>query len=253
MVVTGSSVDTRKLRTPLLSTWGQTVLLLLVTIGAYFQTWVDIWPYWENKNATYTHGTLVAVIAVWLAWRARSTVNQIKPMPSARAVPVILLLSAVCVLAERANVFIVYATLWPLLAFAALWAGLGLQAASRLVFPLSFLYFAIPIWDYLKPPLQAITSTMAGLLTSIFGIPAAFDGPYVTMPTGTIFIHQGCSGAEFLGVLAQQLAQARGDITGLVLDKKTKIHLPAVGVDQQPLNRFTDTGAFALQRAITTR
>ena len=215
MVATNSSVDTRELRAPLLSTWGQAILLLLIAIGAYFQTWVDIWPYWENKNATYTHGTLVALVAVWLAWRARSTVNLIEPTPSARAVPVILLLSAVWVLAERANVFIVYATLWPLLAFVALWAGLGLQAASRLALPLSFLYFAIPIWDYLKPPLQAITSTMAGLLTSVFGIPAAFDGPYVTLPTGTILIAENCSGAHFLcvalavGVLAGVL---RGDV-----------------------------------------
>ncbi len=98
------------------------------------------------------------------------------------------------------NILIVHATLWPLLAFVALWAGVGLRAASRLAFPLSFLYFAIPIWDYLKPPLQAVTSIMVGLLTSAFGIPATLDGPYVTMPTGTIFIHQGCSGAEFLGV-----------------------------------------------------
>lgn len=196
-------------------TWGQAVLLLLVAIGVYFQTWIDIWPYWENKNATYTHGTLVALVTLWLTWRARIEVSQIEPMPSARAVPVVLLLSAVWVLAERGNVFIVYAVLWPLIAFATLWAGLGLQAASRFAFPLSFLYFAIPIWDYLKPPLQAITSTMAGLLTSMFGIPAAFDGPYVTLPTGTIFIAEDCSGAHFLavalavGVLAGVL---RGDV-----------------------------------------
>ena len=56
---------------------------------------------------------------------------------------------------------------------------------------------------------------MAGLLTSLFGIPAAFDGPYVTLPTGTIFIAEDCSGAHFLcvalavGVLAGVL---RGDV-----------------------------------------
>ena len=215
MVATSSSVDKRESGTPALGTWGQAVLLLLAVVGVYFQTWVDIWPYWENKNATYTHGTLVAVVTLWLLWRARPAVNRIEPLRDARAVPVVLLLSAVWVLATSANVFIVYAALWPLLAFAALWAGLGLQAAYRFAFPLSFLYFAIPVWDYLKPPLQVITTTMAGLLTSLFGIPAAFDGPYVTLPTGTIFIAEDCSGAHFLcvalavGVLAGVL---RGDV-----------------------------------------
>ena len=215
MFVTSSSVAERESKAPSLSTWGQGVLLLLVTIGAYFQTWIDIWPYWENKNATYTHGTLVALVAVWLAWRARKTVNMISPVPSPSVVPLVMLLSVAWLLAEKANLFIVYATLWPVLAFVGLWAGLGLQAASRFAFPLSFLYFAIPIWDYLKPPLQAITSTMAGLLTNAFGIPAVFDGPYVTLPTATIFIAEDCSGAHFLcvalavGVLAGVL---RGDV-----------------------------------------
>lgn len=215
MVVTSSSIESRGSKAPALSTWSQAILLLLVAIGAYFQTWVDLWPYWANKNATYTHGTLAALVAVWLAWRARSTVNQTAPAPSARMVPFVVLLSVVWLLAERAYMFIVYATLWPLLAFAVLWAGLGLRVASRFAFPLGFLYFAIPIWDYLKPGLQVITFTMADLLTSVFGIPAAFDGPYVTLPTGTIFIAEDCSGAHFLcvalaiGVLAGVL---RGDV-----------------------------------------
>jgi len=214
MVVTGSSVKTQESSSHSLSTWAQAVLLLLIVIGLYFQTWIDIWPYWENKNATYTHGTLVALVAIWLAWRERSTVNLIEPMPNAWAALLVVLLSAIWLLAEKANLFIVYATLWPIIAFVALWAGIGFQAASRFAFPLSFLYFAIPIWDYLKPPLQAITSTMASLFTSLFGIPAVFDGPYATLPTGTIFIAEDCSGAHFLcvalavGVLAGVL---RGD------------------------------------------
>jgi len=200
LVVTSSAVDTRKAGVPSLGTWGQAVLLLLIAIGAYFQTWVDIWPYWESQNAEYAHGTLVVLVTVWLVWRARPTVNRIEPMPSAQTMPAIVMLSAVWVLAEKANVFIVYATLWPLLAFSALWVGLGLWAASRFALPLSFLYFAVPIWDYLKPPLQAITSVMVGLFTHVLGIPAALDGHYVTLPTATIYIAQDCSGAHFLCV-----------------------------------------------------
>ena len=200
MVTTSSSVKPQESKTFSLGAWGQAILLLLIVIGIYLQTWIDIWPYWENKNATYTHGTLVAMVAVWLTWRARSTVNWIQPTPSVRALALVVVLSAVWLMAEKAGLFIVYTTLWPLLAFVTLWAGLGLSVAFRFAFPLSFLYFAIPIWDYLKPPLQVITSTMAQLLTSILGIPAAFDGPYATLPTGTIFIARDCGGAHFFSV-----------------------------------------------------
>ena len=200
MVIARSSVDTQAYGSPTLGTWGQVVLLLLVAFVAYFQTWIDIWPYWNNKNATYTHGTLVAIVTWWLIWRDRSTISRIEPRASGRTIPLVILLSALWLLAERANIFIIYATLWPLLALAAVWAGLGFKTASRVAFPLSFLYFAIPIWDYLKPPLQFITAKMAGFLAGVLGVPAAFDGNYATLPTGTIFIAEDCSGAHFLSV-----------------------------------------------------
>jgi exosortase len=194
--------------------------LLLIAIGAYFQTWVDLWPYWDDKNATYTHGTLVAVVSVWLVWRARLTVNQIEAIPSARALPVIIILSVAWVLAEKANVFILYVTLWPLLVFSALWAGLGLRVANQFAFPLSFLYFAIPVWDYLKPPLQAITSVMVGMFTHMFGLPAALDGSYIILPTDTLFIADDCSGAHFLCI-----ALAVGMLAGAIRRDTLRIRI----------------------------
>ena len=215
MVAPRSSVDIRKSKSILLSTWHQAVLLPLITTVAYFQTWVDIWPYWVGDIGLYTHGTLVALAALWLLLRARSVVDATEPKASARAVPVVLLLSAIWVLAESANVFILYVTLWPILAFTALWTGLGLQVALRLATPLGFLYFAFPIWDLLQPPLQTLASAMVGLLTDLIGLPATLDGNYLTLPTGRIFIAEDCSGAHFLciglavGVLA---GIVRGDV-----------------------------------------
>ena len=180
--------------------WNRCVLLLLITVAAYFQTWADLWPFWENKNATYTHGSLIAIIAIWLVWRARAALAQVPAVANPRVLSLVLALSAIWLLAARANIFVLYAMLWPVLAFAILWAGAGWRAASKLAFPLSFLYFAIPFWDYLKPPLQVVASTMVGILTSIVGVQAVVDGPYITVPSGTIYIALDCSGAHFLSV-----------------------------------------------------
>jgi exosortase len=108
-------------------------------------------------------------------------------------------------------------TLLPILAFLTLWVALGLRAALLFVSPLGFLYFAFPVWDVLQPPLQTVTSTMVGLLTKLIGMPAVLDGNYITLPTGKLFIAEGCSGAQFLcislavGTLACIL---RGDVRG---------------------------------------
>jgi exosortase len=180
--------------------WNRSVLLLLLAVAAYFQTWSDLWPHWEKKDATYTHGTLIALISVWLVWNARRTLTGVSAAATPAMLPVVLVLSAAWFLAAHANAFIVHAMLWPLLAFAMVWAGVGWRAASRLAFPLGFLYFAIPAWDYLKPVLQVISAFMVGKLTLLVGVPAHVDGPYVMLPDATIFIALDCSGAHFLSV-----------------------------------------------------
>lgn len=180
--------------------WNRSVPLLLVTVAAYFQTWSDLWPYWENKNATYTHGTLIALIAILLVWRARRSFVGVPAKANLAALPVVLLLSATWFVAARANVFIIHAMLWPLLAFAIVWAGVGWRAASLLAFPLGFLYFAIPFWDYLKPPLQVVSAYMVGILTGLVGVPGYVEGPYIVLPGTTILIALDCSGAHFLSV-----------------------------------------------------
>ena len=52
--------------------WNRCVVLLLIITAVYFQTWADLWPLWENRNATYTHGVLIAAVFLWLVWRSRS-------------------------------------------------------------------------------------------------------------------------------------------------------------------------------------
>jgi len=182
------------------SAWGRGVLLLLIAVAAYFQTWIDLWPYWANKDATYTHGTLVALTAIWLVWEARRPLAGVSAAANPLVLPLVLLLSAVWLIAARAHVMVGHAMVWPILAFTILWAGVGWRAASRFVFPLGFLYFAIPFWELFKPPLQAMSAFMVGTLTAAIGIPAHVDGPYVMLPDATIYIALDCSGAHFLSV-----------------------------------------------------
>lgn len=202
--------------------WNRSALLLLLAVVVYFQTWSDLWPYWENKNATYTHGTLIALIAIFLVWRARPALAGMAPAPSLAALPVVLLLSVAWTVAARGNVLVAHAMVWPALAFAGLWAGVGWRVALQFAFPLGLLYFAIPFWDFFKEPLQALSAFMVSLLTSAAGLPAHVEGPYVVLPDATIFITLDCSGAHFLSVALAIGALAikfRGDglRTGLLI------------------------------------
>lgn len=192
-------------------TWGRAVLLLLVTASACFQTWAELWLFWGDENVAFDHGYLVALIVLWLIWQLRLSVRSLSPIPHLQLLPVVIALSATWLLAEIANVFAVHTAIWPMLAFSALWVALGKQVAVRFAVPLGFLYFAMPFWDLLQAPLQAVTAAMVGLITYLLGIPAALDGSYVTLPTSQLFIAEDCSGAQFLCI-----ALAIGFLAGFI-------------------------------------
>jgi EpsI family protein len=178
----------------LVPAWNRALALLLVAVAAYLPTWRSLWGSFE------THESLIVLLAVWLVWRARRTLAAAPAEGDLRAVPLVLFASAAWLLAEKANSLTAHTAIWPVLAFTIIWGGVGWSAALRFAFPLSFLYFAIPIWTHLEPPLQALASVMVGALASAVGVTATIDGPYVTIPGNTIYIALGCSGAHFLGV-----------------------------------------------------
>src|SRR5690606_21486675 len=117
-----------------------------VALAVYFRPWVELWPQWRD-----TQGIWLAIVVIWLVWRVRSAVADIPPAADPRVLPVVLMLSAAWLLTARANLLIASAMLWPVLALTILWAGTGWRVASKLAFPVGFLYFAIPVWDYLQP------------------------------------------------------------------------------------------------------
>ena len=95
--------------------WNRCAVLLLATTAVYFQTWADLWPLWENKNATYTHGGLIAALFLWLVWRSRTTLAGIPPSANPSVLPLVLVLSLAWLLAARANIRIAHTMLWPVL------------------------------------------------------------------------------------------------------------------------------------------
>jgi EpsI family protein len=87
----------------------------------------------------------------------------------------------------------------------------GRRAGHALVFPIAFLYFAVPVWDYLNGFLQAATTTVVGGWVSASGIPALIEGNFVTIPAGRFEIAAGCAGQAFF-VTAGAIAALYGHL-----------------------------------------
>jgi EpsI family protein len=164
----------------------------------------------------YQHGFLIAPVALaWLvavAWRLRA--EPLRPAPAGLAALGVALLA--WLVALRAHSDIAMEALFPLIAWLAIHAAAGWKVAREVAAPLAYLYFAIPVWEFLLPTLQWLSVQVTEAMLSLVGIPAQVDEYLVTLPAGSFEIIEGCSGKRFfvvalaVSVIAGMIRQLRG-------------------------------------------
>lgn len=179
------------------------LLALVVWAAVYRETLSAIVDLWRT-NSTFSHGILIVPIALWLAWGKRSELGAIPWEPSWVGAAAVLACAAAWVVGRGVGVvgleqFAVVASI-PALTLAVL----GSQAARVLVFPLSFLMFAVPIGHALVPVLMSVTADVATWLLQATGVPVLRAGMYISIPAGQFEVARACSGLNYV-------------VTGLVL------------------------------------
>jgi len=174
------------------------VFCLLVggVVALTWPTWVGLVGVWSHQFG-YSHGFLVAPIAIWLVWRAlhRSAARLVVPATS--MLGVVGLLSFLWLFLLLASI----RTLEEAVAAGLLWttatAVLGWRLGKALLFPIGYLLFAIPIWEGLAPVLQPLTSTAAATICQVLSIPTHLEGNVVHIPNGVFSIAEGCAGSHY--------------------------------------------------------
>ncbi len=172
-------------------------LLFAVVAYAYWPTLSAMFQIWWRSD-TYTHGMLVPFISAWLIWRKREQLAAVSPrsmlwpvIPLALAVFAWLLgeLTAVNALTQFALIFIVVASAITLL---------GNAASKVIAFPLLFLFFALPVGDFLMPRLMEWTADFTVLALRVTGIPVYREGQNFVIPSGHWSVVEACSGIRYL-------------------------------------------------------
>ncbi|MEA3642012.1 MAG: exosortase A, partial [Lamprobacter sp.] len=75
---------------------------------------------------------------------------------------------------------------------------LGPRVAWILVFPLAYLFFAVPFGDFIVPPLMDYTAWFSVLLLKLSGVPVHMDGHYISIPAADFVVIEACSGVRYL-------------------------------------------------------
>ncbi|EED33942.1 eight transmembrane protein EpsH [gamma proteobacterium NOR5-3] len=173
------------------------LVILLAVPAVFYATTASMAAIWVN-NETFTHGFLILPITLWLIWEQRERIASTPLNRDMRAlialVPTLLLwtlatLIDVAVVQQLAMVALVPLTVWLLL---------GLPLALALLFPLLYLFFAVPLGQSLIPPMMEFTADFTVYMVQFSGVPIFRDGLSFQLPSGNWSVVEECSGVRYL-------------------------------------------------------
>lgn len=189
----------KSLRLPWATTGIGIGALILATIWLYHDTALGLATLW-GQSETFAHGYIVPFITLWLLWRQRAGLAALAPTfePAPSALMAMTAVAVVWLVGDVADVNPLRQ--FALVAFIVLTvpALAGWHAARAVMFPLAFLFFAVPIGEFLLPWLMARTADFTVLALRVSGIPVYRDGLQFVIPSGTWSVVEACSGVRYL-------------------------------------------------------
>lgn len=174
-------------------------LLVIATLWLYRETAVRLVELW-GQSETFAHGYIVPFIVLWLLWRQRKALAAFSPVfaPAPSALFALAGVAIVWLAGDLAEVNPLRQ--FALIAFIVLTvpALAGWQAARAVLFPLGFLFFAVPFGEFLLPWLMERTADFTVFALRLSGIPVYRDGLQFVIPSGTWSVVEACSGVRYL-------------------------------------------------------
>ncbi len=183
------------------STWRRSViawlLLVLAILALYWDTGAAMVSIW-HRSETFAHAFLVPPISLWLAWRQRQRLAMLVPRPAPWVLLPMALAGFAWLLGELVAVNAVTQFALVALLVLSVPAVLGLDLARALLFPLSFLFFAVPVGEFMLPTLMQWTADFTVAAVRLSGVPVYREGLQFVIPSGSWSVVEACSGVRYL-------------------------------------------------------
>ena len=174
--------------------------LLFASASVVFAYWqpldalIETW----TRSPSFEHGYAIVAVTAALIWSHRRRIAREDPQASAAGVLVAATAAALGALGAAGAVLVVEQFAFVLFLQGLVLAILGPRIWRILAFPLTYLFFAIPMGDLLVPWLRELTArSIVGMLTAA-GTPAVLDGYLIRLPHADYRVAEACAGLRFL-------------------------------------------------------
>ena len=156
---------------------------------------MSIWA----RSETFAHGFIVIPISLWLVWQKKELHPYLHPsQPSLTGLTFVLLNGFLWLLSSLIHALVIeqYALIGILVG--SIWFYLGNEASKKLIFPLAFLYFMVPVGEALLPYLMKFTADFTVYLLRKTGLSVYREGMQFTLVSGQWSVVEACSGLRYL-------------------------------------------------------
>ncbi len=171
-------------------TWVALLVLFRDTASAM----VTIW--W--RSATFNHCFLILPISAWLVWRRHATLTHITPSSVPWLLVGVAALALLWLMGDMVAVNSVTQIAFVALLVLSVPAIMGFQLAKAITFPLLFLFFGVPLGEFLMPQLMDSTADFTVWALRLTGVPVLREGLQFVIPTGSWSVVEACSGVRYL-------------------------------------------------------
>ena len=163
----------------------------------FYQTTLDMAEVWW-VNETFTHGFLVFPITLWLIWGKKDNLAGLPPEPAPYVLVFTLLFCLSWLVSALIDIKVIMQLSMISIILSLAWGILGHKIFYFLLFPLLFLYLAVPIGQGLIPILMEFTANTTVYLVKLTGIPVYQEGFNFILPSGNWSVVEECSGVRYL-------------------------------------------------------
>jgi len=186
-----------------------------------------------GASDNYSHGFLIAPLALYFVWERRPLLSALQPRPSLVGVVLIIASLAVCTVGMLgAELFLMRISMVGVLAGSVVFAC-GWAALRVLAFPLLFLLLMIPlpaiVFNQVAFPLQLFASEVGESILSALGIPVLREGNLILLASTTLEVAEACSGIRSLVSLL-----TLGLVYGYFTDRRTGVR-SAIALSAVPI------------------
>lgn len=178
------------------------IAALLLTVLAYHESFQDLLHFWLAPDAyDFSHGSVLMalslIVGAYIIWRDPDAIS-VRPNPTGALA---LLITTACwviasLLVVEVGTRLAFWFLFPSLVLALF----GWQGVRRLWLPLVLPLFGIPIWTELHEPLRLGTAHAVTWLLRIGGVSTLLEGSTISVPAGSFYVADACTGMRQLVV-----------------------------------------------------